>query len=464
MPTPRWRQGWRIRAALATAVATSLVLSVWGVHDLANRSHSTDLPTKSEASTPAQQSRADSLQQGGTPASGHGAPTPGSTTGVVGSGTKRAYASHTSPALDWLSPRSSAIGSALTPLPLDPPQSTGAPRSDGTSRDNDQGNPDNPQSDGQPGPGAPGLPTITPPSRQDAPDPPKVDTRKARKALAKASAAVTAVPRTVESMDADAYVRKYSTEMGSQIRRVERRITRTLPGTNPPGTSPPKDNGNRRDNQKQTTQRQQPRDVRGIDVSGWQKNVNWKYWWKKGKRFAYVKATEGTGYTNPYYPQQYNGSRRVGMTRGSYHFALPNRSSGAAQAVYFVTNGGGWSRDGRTLPGAVDLEWNPYGPACYGKSKAGMRAWIKSFHDTYRTRTGRWPVIYTSTSWWSHCVGGGHRFGKTVPLWIARYSSNVGALPPGWNRYTFWQYSSDPIDQNAFNGSHARLRALANGR
>ncbi|MFB9729304.1 lysozyme [Haloechinothrix salitolerans] len=272
---------------------------------------------------------------------------------------------------------------------------------------------------------------------------------------------MAAVPRTVDGMDVDAYVRKYSTEMGSQIRRVERRVTRALSDTSPPKDA---DDKPRRDNRKQTTKRQRRGDVRGIDVSGWQKNVNWKYWWNKGKRFAYVKATEGTGYKNPYYSQQYNGSRRVGMIRGAYHFALPNRSSGAAQAVYFITNGGGWSRDGKTLPGALDLEWNPYGPACYGKSKGGMRAWIKAFHDTYKARTGRWPVIYTSTSWWSHCVGGGHGFGKTVPLWVARYSNNVGALPPGWSRYTFWQYSSDPIDQNKFNGRYARLQALANGR
>ncbi|MPY98685.1 MAG: lysozyme [Actinophytocola sp.] len=252
--------------------------------------------------------------------------------------------------------------------------------------------------------------------------------------------------------------------MGSQIRRVERSIAGTVPDPRPPDTSPPgtrpKDDGGkpRRD----TSQR--PRgDVRGIDVSGWQKNVNWQYWWRKGKRFAYVKATEGTGYRNPYFPQQYNGSRNVGMIRGAYHFALPNRSSGAAQAVYFTTHGGGWTRDGKTLPGALDLEWNPYGPACYGKSKAGMRSWIRSFHDTYRARTGRWPVIYTSTSWWNHCVDGGHSFGETVPLWVARYASNVGALPRGWSRYTFWQYSSDPIDQNKFNGKYARLRALANG-
>ncbi len=49
------------------------------------------------------------------------------------------------------------------------------------------------------------------------------------------------------------------------------------------------------------------------------------------------------------------------MIRGAYHFATPDTTSGAAQANYFVDHGGGWSRDGKTLPGALDIEWNPYG-------------------------------------------------------------------------------------------------------
>ncbi len=68
--------------------------------------------------------------------------------------------------------------------------------------------------------------------------------------------------------------------------------------------------------------------VAGIDVSRYQGNVDWAYWWGQGKRFAYVKATEGTYYTNPYFAQQYNGSYNIGMIRGSYHFANPTDSSG----------------------------------------------------------------------------------------------------------------------------------------
>ena len=65
--------------------------------------------------------------------------------------------------------------------------------------------------------------------------------------------------------------------------------------------------------------------VQGMDVSGHQGNVAWSTAWNNGARFAYVKATEGTTYTNPYFAQQYNGSYNVGMIRGAYHFAHPEQ-------------------------------------------------------------------------------------------------------------------------------------------
>lgn len=201
----------------------------------------------------------------------------------------------------------------------------------------------------------------------------------------------------------------------------------------------------------------------GMDVSSHQGNVNWASWWSQGRKFAYVKATEGTSYTNPYFAQQYNGSYNVGMIRGAYHFALPNSSSGAAQADWFVNHGGGWSGDGKTLPGALDIEYNPYGATCYGLSQASMRSWIASFTSRYKARTGRDAVIYTTTDWWSQCTGNTSAFAATNPLWIARYSGTVGTLPAGWGYYTFWQYTDSPLDTNRFNGDLSRLRALALG-
>jgi lysozyme len=199
--------------------------------------------------------------------------------------------------------------------------------------------------------------------------------------------------------------------------------------------------------------------VAGIDVSGHQGNVDWPGQWNAGKRFVWVKATEGTGYRNPYFNQQYGGSYNQGFIRGSYHFALPDRSSGATQANFFGSNGGGWSGDGKTLPGALDMEYNPYGATCFGLSKASMTNWIRDFSDTYKARWNKYPAIYTSTSWWNQCVGSS--FGSTNPLWVARYASAPGTLPIGWSVYTVWQYSSSPIDQNSFNGAYDRLQVFA---
>jgi GH25 family lysozyme M1 (1,4-beta-N-acetylmuramidase) len=201
----------------------------------------------------------------------------------------------------------------------------------------------------------------------------------------------------------------------------------------------------------------------GMDVSSYQGSVNWATAWANGGKFAYVKATEGTTYTNPDFAQQYNGSFNVGMIRGAYHFALPDRSSGATQGNYLVDHGGGWSADGKTLPPAIDLEYNPYGADCYGLSQSAMVAWIHDIANTVKSRTGRDATFYTSTSWWTECTGNNSGFAAN-PLWVARYSTSVGTLPASWSVQTIWQNADSgtfPGDQNKFNGALDRVQAFA---
>jgi GH25 family lysozyme M1 (1,4-beta-N-acetylmuramidase) len=206
--------------------------------------------------------------------------------------------------------------------------------------------------------------------------------------------------------------------------------------------------------------------VYGDDVSSYQGNVNWSQVATAGGQFAYVKATEGTYYTNPYFAQQYSGSRDAGLIRGAYAFAIPSYSSGSAQASYFAAHGGGWAADGHTLPGVLDMEYNPYGPECYGLSTSAMVSWIGDFVGSYHALTGRWPVIYTTADWWSACTGNYAGFAANDPLWIANYASTAGPLPAGWSSFTFWQYADAgtlPGDQDVFNGTRAGLVALADG-
>ncbi|MCF3138562.1 lysozyme [Paenarthrobacter sp. AR 02] len=207
-----------------------------------------------------------------------------------------------------------------------------------------------------------------------------------------------------------------------------------------------------------------PQGVRGMDVSSHQGGVDWSKAAANGAKFAYVKASEGTGYSNPYFSAQYAGAAAAGMLRGAYHFALPNASSGAAQANYFLQSGAAWKPDGKTLPALLDLEYSPYGDgACYGMTPGQMVAWISDFSTTILARTGRLPAIYTTTDWWNRCTGKASGFGNH-PLHIANWASTPGALPTGWKTYTLWQHADSgvfPGDQNVYNGTLTQLKSFA---
>ncbi|TFK39031.1 glycoside hydrolase family 25 protein [Crucibulum laeve] len=204
----------------------------------------------------------------------------------------------------------------------------------------------------------------------------------------------------------------------------------------------------------------------GVDISHFQPNVNFKTLKANGLSFVFIKATEGTTVISDTFSAQYSGATSAGLIRGAYHFAHPDSSTGAAQANFFLKHGGGWSSDGITLPGVLDIEYNPSGAECYGLSASAMVSWIKSFSNTYHAATTQYPIIYTTTDWWKTCTGNSAAFGSTNPLWIARYASAIGTLPAGWSFTTFWQYAdsgANPGDQDLFNGDLAGLKAIAKG-
>ena len=166
------------------------------------------------------------------------------------------------------------------------------------------------------------------------------------------------------------------------------------------------------------------------------------------------------------------GSYFAGIIRGAYHFALPDRSSGAVQANFFVDSGGGWSADGKTMPPMLDFEYNPYGQTCYGMTPAQLVSWVRDFSNTVKARTGVYPVIYTSAYYWNQCTGSNTTFGATNPLFIAYYPylrsplGSPGPMPAGWTYQSIWQYSDSgafPGDADVWNGTLAQLKSFATG-
>ena len=188
--------------------------------------------------------------------------------------------------------------------------------------------------------------------------------------------------------------------------------------------------------------------VQGIDVASGQHPggaaIDWSEVAAAGYKFAFIKATEGSYYANPYYATDAAGAEAAGLFVAPYAFVIPNYSGGALQADYALDNSP-YTPDGHTLPLILDVEYNPYVSIdhtnqCYGMTPARLVAWISAFSAEADRRTGQLPVIYTTAQWWTACTADSTAFDADT-LWIASPGSSP-SLPASWNDWTYWQYTT----------------------
>lgn len=202
--------------------------------------------------------------------------------------------------------------------------------------------------------------------------------------------------------------------------------------------------------------------VEGVDVSGYQPNTDWTKAKADGIDFAVVKATEGTGYVNPYFDQDWAGLKSNGMFRGPYHFFHPGGDP-IAQADHFVSTFG--ALEPGDLPPVCDLEVTD------GASKATIQANTAAFLERVEQKSGRVPMIYTSPYFWNTVVGAPAGFEK-YHLWVAHWETDCPNTPEGWSDWPFWQYADNGsvngiagnVDLDRFNGSLAELAVFAKGK
>ena len=179
--------------------------------------------------------------------------------------------------------------------------------------------------------------------------------------------------------------------------------------------------------------------VPGIDVSHWQGTINWAKVAGAGKRFVFLKATDGQDYIDPTFATNRAGARENGLMVGAYHFARPDDSAGDAikEAQFFVEVAD--PKPGHLLP-VLDIETND------GLSHDEMTAWAHRFVMEVRDLTGVMPFVYTSPYGWLDRFGDSRRLARDgAPLWVAHWGVSSPTLPAGdWDGrgWVVWQHSS----------------------
>ena len=202
--------------------------------------------------------------------------------------------------------------------------------------------------------------------------------------------------------------------------------------------------------------------VKGVDVSHYDGTIDWAKVQGAGIAFAFMKATESTGFVDPTFAANFKNARANGVIAGAYHFFRP-AADATAQADFFVQTAGVPAAG--DLPLTIDLE------ATDSLAGATVASSALTFLARVEAKSGRKPIVYTSASFLTS-IGNPTGFGAYT-LWVANWQVSCPKLPtPAWSDWKFWQDTATgvisgipatAVDTDQFNGTLADLQAWING-
>ncbi|MBR4831207.1 MAG: glycoside hydrolase family 25 [Butyrivibrio sp.] len=198
----------------------------------------------------------------------------------------------------------------------------------------------------------------------------------------------------------------------------------------------------------------------GVDVSSYQGEIDWNELSSQDINFAYIKATEGSGFVDEHFKSNWENASKTNLRIGAYHF-FSFETTGKEQAENFCTV---VPKTDDMLPPVIDVEY-------YGRFKTKDNINISAvvgnlleMVDILETEYGKKPIIYVSKETYETIICDDF---SECKLWYRSVYSKV----PADVDWTIWQYSNRTklrgyhgiekfIDMNVFRGSMEEFNSL----
>ena len=198
--------------------------------------------------------------------------------------------------------------------------------------------------------------------------------------------------------------------------------------------------------------------IHGIDVSKYQSIIAWEEVKSMKVKniqlgFAFIKATEGIGNTDPQFKRNWKKTKENNIIRGAYHFFIGSKD-GRMQAENFIDK---VELEPGDMPPVLDAE------QLNGTSSEQVKKEMKKWLDIVETYYGVKPVIYTNVDFYRRNLGSEF---DSYPLWVAHYyQTEQPRIQRGW---VFWQHSDEgrvngivsKVDFNVFSGDSLEFKNL----
>jgi lysozyme len=173
------------------------------------------------------------------------------------------------------------------------------------------------------------------------------------------------------------------------------------------------------------------------------------------------KATEGGDWIDPSYGPRRRQAEVAGLLWGAYHYGT-RQYSGADQAAAFLSA----AQPSPTTLIALDLEPNDPNPR-----NSMTLAQADAFVVAVQRSTGRWPMLYTTSSYAEGRRHGrrGVSLGQPImqgsalaqcDLWLADHREEP-EIPSAWSGrgWRLWQYAADQTDVDSAYGAPSKAVA-----
>lgn len=176
----------------------------------------------------------------------------------------------------------------------------------------------------------------------------------------------------------------------------------------------------------------------GIDVSEWQGNIDFGEVARAGIEVVYIRASEGRGYVDPYFRENYEKAKANGLRTGFYHFlTATNVAEAKEEAEFFVSNIKGLEPDCRL---AMDFE------VFDGLDVSTINEISRVFLETVEKLSGKECVIYSDA--YNARTVFSKELADDYPIWVADYFVEEPESNGKWKFWVGFQYS----DRGRVNG------------
>ena len=169
----------------------------------------------------------------------------------------------------------------------------------------------------------------------------------------------------------------------------------------------------------------------GIDISSYQRNVNFSAVKNSGIDIVYIKSSEGTTYINPYFESSYSNAKENGLKVGFYHYVRARTTQQAINEANFFAR----VVSGKQADCKLAMDFENFGNLSINQ----INEISKVFLETLERITNSQPIIY------SNAFSARTIFSQELtkyPLWVANYGVSAPGSNGKWNTWVGWQYTS----------------------